>query len=454
MGLAENVRISDDGKTYLFTLREAFWSDGTLVTAKDFERSWKAILTPGFPAPCSSLLYPIKNGELYAKGKCRAEDVGISAVNDFTLQVELEQPTSYFLSLTAFPLFLPSPSHAENDAPLICNGPFILETMKIGEEIVLKKNPTFWNREKILLDQIKIFIIASETTALQLFEKEEIDLVGGPFNPLSIDSLPKPKEELPLHFLPLAASTFCTMNTQTFPFSNQALRKAFALAVINHPMIAKEIAVTSQIKAPSLLPPSLREGFSSLSPPKEQPTKLLDQAMQELGIAKQDLSGLTLYYRTNPLERKIGEILQKIWDEELGIHVHLEQTDPKSLMHRLYARNYQISLASWIAQFHDPINILDRFKDEKNQKNYPGWSHPEYKKRLDESAKTQDASSRLNILAEAEKILEEETVCIPLYHWSSPLLIHPKVKGLTTTNSGGILIEHVSIEPESFSQHH
>lgn len=462
LGIAEKVEISKDGKTYRFTLKKTFWTDGYPVTAFDFEHSWKTILTPGFPAPCAYLLYPIKNGELYAKGLCTVEEVGIHSIDDHTLLVELEYKAPYFLSLTAFPLYLPCPAHLEGqmtfwsqtkDKPLICNGPFVIERMNPGTEIKLKKNDRFWNAPKTHLDHIQISIISNDLTALQLFEKGELDLVGGPLTPISIDTLPQYKNEPPLHFLPMAASTFCILNTETFPFSNKTLRKAFALALQNNPLITKEIEKMGQIQALHTLPPSLTL-LTEKQNQNEDARQYLVRALQELEITPQDLESLTMYYKSNPMEKKIAQTLQRIWQEALGINVQIEQVDPKSLTQRLYAKNYQLSLASWIAQFHDPINILERFKEEKNPKNYSGWSSPEYKELLNKAAESLSPQGRVLFLSEAEKLLEEQTLQIPLYHWRSPMLVHPRVHGLSITRSGGILIEQMFIESESFSQHH
>lgn len=459
LALAEKVEISADGKTYLFTLRKSFWSDGRPVTAYDFEKSWKTILEPNFPSLCAYLLYPIKNAEAYAKGNCQSSQVGVHAINTYTLEVELEHPTPYFLSLTAFPLYLPTPSHITDDAAQggnpVCNGPFLLENMTPGSEIILKKNETFWASRQISLERIHISIVANEMTALQLFEKGELDLVGGPLTPIAME--PNLRKDFPLRLLPMSASTFCTLNTETYPFSNKALRKAFTLAAQNHPDIIGEIEMAGQIPANGLLPPSLSLQNPNAASPEEKAEEFLQKALEELHITAKDLEELTLYYKTNPIEKRIALTLQKIWSETLGITIKIEQADPKSLIQRLYAKNYQLSLASWIAQFHDPINILERFKDKTHPKNYPGWENINYRNMLDQASSACCQAERFPFLLRAEQILKEETLLIPLYHWSYPLLMHPRIQGLETTSSGGILLEKCSVKthaPESSSPHH
>lgn len=510
MALANKVEISPNGKTYLFFLRKSFWTDGHPVTARDFEKSWKKILDPQFLAPCAYLLYPIKNAERYAKGLCPVEDVAIYAVNDLTLRVDLEVQTPYFLSLTAFPLYLPSPSHLEmgtsywtgkSKSYLVTNGPFYLERFQPGVEISLKKNSRFWNPSQIALDQIHISIIPNAMTAMQLFEKGELDLVGGPFLPLTNDVIEGWKRHNSLYFLPMAASTFCTMNTTSFPFNNFALRKALSLAIEGS--FSQEILEMGQIPAERFLPPSLEaeqnalytarnaktyftkrncqnicqaqlmqkqsklenmrdvaaeksrvlaqaESVLDLSAARRKqgeksPAEWLAQALEELQITKEDLKSLSLYYRTNPLEKKVAQTLQKMWAETLGIFISIEQIEPKALAQKLYHKNYQISIASWIAQFHDPINILDRFKDVENQKNYSGWTSPLYKECLRQIVYTRDPDARMGQVLQAAELLETAAPLIPLYHWSSPVLINPRVQNLETTHAGGVLLERCSI---------
>lgn len=403
LAIANRVEISKDEKTYTFYLKKTVWSDGSALTAHDFARSWKTLLTPGFPSPCAYLLYPIQNAENYAKGLCH--EIGVTVLDDYTLQVELEKPTPYFLSLTAFPLYFPTPLHAN-----VSNGPFLIEKMEVGSQILLKKNPLYWS--PIQLEKIHISLIRDEMTAIHLFEKGELDLLGGPLTPLTVDMLPK---HLSYQLIPMAASTFCTMNTKTI---DMKLRKALLFAIKNNPAMIQEIESLGQIPAFHILPPTLRENFK--------------QNHETAVISSTTSDSLILYYKNHPLEKKIAQTLQKIW-KDAHLTVRIEQIESKSLMKKLNDKNYQLSMASWIAQYHDPINILERFKDEKNAKNYPGWSSPEYL-----------AMIANNEYEKGEQLLEDQAVLIPLFHWNSPLLLHPRVQGFASTSTGGLILERIT----------
>jgi len=196
LALAERFVMSPDQKTYTFYLRQSFWSDGSQVTAFDFERSWKQILKPGYPSLCPYLFYCIKNAENARNGRVEADQIGIKALDNVTLQVTLERPTPYFLSLTAFPSFVPTPPDVaieldsiSGSKSLISNGPFLISKIRPNAEIILKKNGGYWNCNQIKLDEIQISIIRNEMTAWELFEHGELDWIGGAISPLPSDSM-------------------------------------------------------------------------------------------------------------------------------------------------------------------------------------------------------------------------------------------------------------------------
>ena len=422
--LAKQTEISSDQKVYTFHLRKASWSDGKPITAYDFEKSWKNQLSP--PSVCAYLLYSIKNAEKCAKGEADLDQVGITALDERTLRVELERPTPYFYSLTAFPSLLPVPSHIQTfDNGLIHSGPFSIERNIHNFEISLVKNPHYWNRREVHLDGIHISIVPDEMTALQMFEQGELDWLGGPLSPLPPDAYEKIKNQV--LFIPTAASTLCTFNTETFPFHNRNLRKAFSYAIDRDEIVDK--MVHSKNHTSSFLPPSLMNHPFSLSN-IELAKSHFKKALEELNIEPAALETLTLYYKTSQVEKRLAQTLQRQWKETLGITIELVQLDFKSHASKLQQRDYEISLATWIAQFDDPLSILERFKDKANLKNYPGWENEKYESFL-ENGKLQEALT----------LFVEELPLTPIYHWSSPVIASSRVQATATTPCGGILFE-------------
>lgn len=429
--LAESVEITDGGKIYTFSLRKACWTDGSPLTAFDFERSWKRILeTPG---PCAFLFYPIKNAEMCSRGELSVDAVGIWALDAETLVIELENPTPYFYSLTAFPSFLPS-----KDDQTLFSGPFQIEKMVHNSEILLKKNRGYWNEKNIHLNQIHISIVPDEITALQMFERGDLDWIGGSLSPLPLDAIEKLKGRI--QHIPTAASTLCTFNANQFPFKNSNLRKAFSLA-IDRKEIVELITQGGQIPAASILPPS----FSKQSYPLSDPVGALfyfEKGLAELGIEPPDLEVLTLYFKSSQVDKRLAQTLQKQWKDRFGITIKLAQLDFKTHAQKLQTKSYQIALASWIAQFEDPVSILDRFRYKDQLKNYPGWENAKY---LEVLKKSSLAKNRDHFLEQAESILANELPITPIYHWSSPALCGPRIKKNPTSPCGGILFERFEL---------
>ncbi len=260
--MAKAIEISEDGKVYTFHLRNAVWSDGRPVSAHDFEYSWKKILTPSFASPCPYLFYSIRNAEEAVKGEIPIDEVAIWAIDNKTLKVELKNPTPYFLALISFCNFFPIPKHVEEEDPLwhlrldrtlVTNGPFTLSKWIPNQEIVVIKNPLYWDVDHVKLDGIHISIIGDEKTTLKMFESGDLDLITSVTSPLSIDDLISAKEKGLIETKPMGGTLFCTFNLQHKLFQNASIRKAFAFA-IDRPSIVENITQLSDTAATRFIP--------------------------------------------------------------------------------------------------------------------------------------------------------------------------------------------------------
>ena len=183
--IASSYEVSEDKKTYTFTLRDAKWSDGEPVKAQDFEYAWKRALDPKTKSEYAYILYPIKNAEKFNKGKAKASDVGVRALDDTTLEVKLEEPIPYFLSLTTFSTYLPQRKdivekfggdYAKEPDKMVYNGPFVLDKWAHEQNLQLKKNENYWDRNTVFLEEVKIDIIKDTSTALNLYTSDQKDV--------------------------------------------------------------------------------------------------------------------------------------------------------------------------------------------------------------------------------------------------------------------------------------
>lgn len=458
LSLAESYEISTDRKTYLFHLRDCRWSNGKPITAQDFEKSWKDILDPSFPALNAHLLFPIKNAEGAKRGTCMLSEVGVRALNEKTLEVVLEQPIPYFLELVSFCVFFPvckeideTHKNWENQVGqhFVCSGPFILESWKHDNEIYLAKNETYHRKDEIQLNCIHYSMVKNEMTALQMFEKGEIDILGQPVLPLPADSLPDLIQKKMIKTRPMAATTFCSFNVSKFPFHNVHIRKAFALA-INRQQIVNNITLLNEKAALEMIPPILKKNnlihfFKDAD--LEQAQLFLQKGCAELGIKQEDFPEVTYYYSTSELHHKIAQAIQQQWHKNLGIKVKIENVDHKILMHKLYKKDFSIAQAYWIAQYNDPMNILDRFKFKENAKNYSHWENPEYIRLLNESGKASTTEEeRRKLLHEAEMLFMDQMPIAPIFHWSSAFIAKPYVKSFDLALLGNGYFEKIYID--------
>ncbi|MFZ0076929.1 MAG: peptide ABC transporter substrate-binding protein, partial [Exiguobacterium undae] len=186
-GVAESVDVSEDGLTYTFKLRDSKWSDGSDVTAKDFEYAWKRVLDPKSGSQYAYIMYIIDGAEAYNTGKGKPADVGVKAVDDKTLEVKLTQPAEYFKALTGFGSFMPlkqefveekGKDFATNPENFLYNGPFQLTDWKTEVGWSYKKNDQYWDADTVKLEEVNYKVVKEVSTSVNLYEKGDIDTVG------------------------------------------------------------------------------------------------------------------------------------------------------------------------------------------------------------------------------------------------------------------------------------
>lgn len=452
--LAEKIKISRDRKKFIFTLRKSMWSDGSPLTAYHFEMAWKKVLSPDFLSRASHLLYPIKNGEKAKRGECSLDEVGVEALDEQTLLVHLERPTPYFLELTAYPTYFPVPYHGNEvhhpnqQGRLLSNGPFMLSSWRNDDEIIAVKNPYYWNVEEVRLDEIQASIIAEEATALKLFDQGKLDYVGGLISPLPIDSVSPLKETDLLRHRPIAGTTLCSINVDRFPFNNVHIRKAFACA-IDKKIVTENISQMFDDIASGPVPLIFKEAAKNFHEDysKEVAKHHFELGLQELGITKEEFPQVTYSYFNSELQRNLAITLQSFWKEVLGVTVNLEGKELKSHLNKLHTHKFHIAQMSWIGQYHDRMNFLERFASKNSYCNYGQWEDPRYSALINDSYYLENGKRRA-VLNEAEELLIEEMPIIPIYHFHSVYLKIPQLRDLAISPMGDIRFHKAYLDPK------
>ena len=443
---AEKVDVSDDLLTYTFHLRDAKWSNGDPVTAKDFEFALKRVIDPKTAANYAYQLYYIKNAEKANKGEAKLDDVGIKAIDDKTLEVKLENPTPYFLELTAFYTYYPvnkavvekDPKWATEAKTHVGNGPFKMEAWEHKNKMVLVKNDNYWDKDTVKIDKIEFSMVEDENTELSMFDNGEIDWAGAPLSSLPTDAIPALKQSGKMTTQPIAGTYWYKFNTEKPPFNNVKVRKAFAYA-INRQSLIDNILQAGQLPAMGAVPLSMgmpnKDGYFKDND-VDNAKKLLDEGLKELGMTK--LPPITLSFNTSEGHKKIAEAIQDQWKKNLGVDVKLDNKEWKVYIEDLHQGNFQIGRMGWLGDFNDPINFLELFKEKNGGNNDTHWENPQFKDLLNKSAVEKDPAKRKDLLAQAEQIFMDEMPVAPIYFYTDSWVKSDKVNGVLVDGLGNV----------------
>jgi len=437
--IAHRVEISDDNLTYTFHLRPAKWWDGRAVTAQDFETTWKTILNPSFPSGFAQELYTLKNGMAAKNGMVSINEVGVVALDEETLQVELDHPVPYFLDLVASHAFLAVPAHITKLSPhwaddgsslFVGNGPYKLTEWKHHNSLTLKRNDEYWDVDSVTMDEIHMYIVQDEMTELNMFESDELDWAGQPLSTLPTDALQALGAQGRLQTYPMSGTYYYIFNCQQPPFDNVHFRKAFSLA-INRKTIIENITQSKQIPATGFIPPTIWQ----INPHFEdndiqEAKKLFSIALKEMGYTRDTLPPITLIYNTCAAHHKIAQVIQEQWFRAFGIRVKLANMEWKVFLNELMHKQFQVARMGGIGTFNDPMTFFDLYRYPHSSNNYSGWSNTEFTELIQNAEMTVDPIKRELFLREAEKIFMDEMPIAPIYYYTGTYIKKKYVKGI------------------------
>lgn len=438
--MAESIDVSEDGLTYTFKIREdAEWSNGDPVTAEDFEYAWKWVLDPeSADTDYAYQLYPIKGAEDAKENGGSLDDVGITVEDEKTLVVELTQPTDYFLELTAFHTYYPLNKDvaSENDKwaldvgdDYVTNGPFKLVSWDHKDRIVIEKNEDYWDADTVQLETITMHMIDDESTALSMYENDELDWIGDPVDAIPLAAIQSMKDAGELHIEDRAGLYYYAVNHEDEVLGNANIRKALALS-INRLGIVDNVTQTEEKPAMALVPPSMfeenEEGYFADNDIDEA-KKYLEKGLEELGL--DELPAIKLSYNTDEGHAAIAQAVQDMWNKNLDLNVELNNEEWNVYLDSLGEGNYQIGRMGWIADFNDAINFLEIFETVGGN-NYTNWENDEFKALLKDSRAELDSDKRQEILKEAEELFMEELPIVPVYFYTNTYAAKDNVKGI------------------------
>lgn len=423
-GVAESWTVSPDGLHYTFRLRgDAKWNDGSPVTARDFVESWKRTLTPETAASYNYQLFYVKNAKAFADGKLKDfSQVGVSAPDDRTLEVTLENPTPFFLDLCATPPLQPVPVRVIakygddwiKPGRIVGNGAFVLEDWRINDRVRLRKNPLYWDRANVALETVDLLPISKANVAYNFYAKGEADLmVDKGLAPTAL--LEKLKERPDFHAGAFLGTNFLRFNCTRSPFTDARVRRAFSMAV-DRERIVKKITRAGETAAGTLVPPGI-VGYAApagISYDPEGARRLLAEAGFPDG---QGFPIVRYLYNEAELNESIAVELQSMWKRSLGVEVKLARQEWKVYLNSMNSLDYDICRSSWVGDYPDPNTFLDLFLTGGGN-NRTGWSNADYDALIAAAAREADVAKRFVILAKAEEMLvAREAVIAPIYFY-------------------------------------
>ncbi len=449
-GMAKDYKVSTDGLTYTFTLRDGIkWSNGDPITAKDFEYAWKYALDPATASPYSYVFYYIKGGEAYntsaekdaAKLAALRDAVGVKAIDDKTLKVDLATPTAFFLDLCSFASYAPVDSKVQeanknwaNEAnTYVSNGPFKITEWTHKNRVVIKKNENYYDKDKIKLDEIDFAMIEDEATAWQMYKSGQLDL--GYTLPVDVVAQLKAQKSTELHIAPDLSFYYYEFNNTKKPFTNLKIRQALSMA-IDRKTIVESVTQGGQAPAYGVVPPGIimnGKDYRDITPDKSYFTEDVAKAKQLLaeGLKEEGLTGLkfTLLYNTLPSHKKVAEAVQDMWKKNLGADVSLENVEMKVKRDREKKFQYDVCRSGWQGDYIDPMTFMD-FYTSANPQNNSGFKNAEYDGYIKQANATNDNAKRLVLFQKAEKVLMSQMPIMPIYYFTKPYALKPYVKGV------------------------
>lgn len=450
-GMAERWETNEDVTEFIFYIREdAVWSDGKPVTAHDFEYSMKRVLDPMLAAEYAYMLYYIKNAEAYnadPDSGITVDDVGVKALDDKTLKITLEAPCPYFLQMLAHNSYLPVRKDMVEANPegwatkaetYMANGPFKMVSWNHNSDITFVKNELYWDAENVKLDRIVANLIDNIDTAVTVFLNGELDMVESPSSQF-IDQL---KAQGKYFSQPGMLTYYYTINGTREGLDNPLVRKALSLA-INRQIIVEQITRGGQIPAFALVPPGMadanpEEDFREVGGDYfvDYDVATAKALLAEAGYPNgQGLPEFEILYNTGVTSHEQIALAIQSWWEQIGVKTRLVGQEWGVYLNSRTQLDYEIARAGWGADYLDPMSFLDLFQTGVGL-NDTGYSNPTYDTLINIAKMTDNQKIRMLALHEAERILIEDMVIIPIYYYTNEWAVQPYVRDIIHNPTG------------------
>lgn len=439
-GVAERWEVSEDGRRYLFYLRDdARWSNGDPVTAEDFVFGLRRSVAPDTASPYAKSLGVIVNATAVLAGERAPETLGVAALDQRTLEIRLAQPAPYLVAMLAhhstYPVHRDSVErHGERftrPGNHVSNGAYALADWQVNTLIRLERNPHYWDADAVRIDTVYYYPISDEEAEFNRFRAGELDVT----QTIPVRRFEWLRANMPasLRVAPYLSTYFYGFNLHKPPFRDApALRRALELAV-DKELIAEKVLGRGELPAYSLTPPGIA-GYRSPEPdyatwPMEKRIAEARRLYAAAGYSGDKPLEVEIRYNTGDTHHHVALAIANMWKRHLGVKTRLVHEEWRVfLQNRRQAELTQVFRAGWVGDYNDPHTFLQLMHSASGINDY-GYRNEEYDRLLDAAAQETDAKRRMQLMRQAEAVLLEDHAILPLYVYVSKHLVNPRLGG-------------------------
>lgn len=436
---AESWKISEDGKIYTFHLRKNLkWSDGSKVTANDFEYSFRRLVDPKNASDQASLLEFVVNGKDILEGKKNIATLGVKAIDDFTFEIKLSQPSpSFFENLTVsntFPVQIKNVEiHKDSFTQvgnLVSNGPYKLIYRKVGDKVTVARNDYYWNNKESYIEKANFYSVVDQNSEFSMYETGQLDLTST--IPINQFKQVKAKYSSELVNNPYLACYNYVFNTQKAPLNNKKLRQALSIA-IDRDVIAYSVLGMGQKPLYDPIPYGLKDYTQNKAVWQDWPrAKQLDEAKRlykEAGYSDSKPLTIHILYNTNDAHRKIATAIASMWKNNLGVNAITQNEEWKTMLDKRSNGDFEVLRMGNIANINDASDFLSPFRstDPSNDAKY---KNPEYDAIVNQALQEMNLVKRKELLEKAGKIIMADAPVATIYSYVTSYLVKPYIMGI------------------------
>ncbi|WP_417309432.1 peptide ABC transporter substrate-binding protein [Devosia sp.] len=440
LGQAASYEVNDDGTVYTFTLRDdVTWTDGTPVTAQDFEYAFKRLLDPEMAADYAYLQYPIKNAEAVNTGEMEIDELGVKVIDDKTIEFTLEAPAPFFLDALTHYTAYPVPTHLVEELGeewirpenIVANGPYKIVEWVPNSYIRSEKNDEYYDAENVQIEEVYYYAMDDIAAALQRYRAGEFDILTD--FPTDQYSLLQEQYEGQAHVAPFLGLYYYVINHNKEELQDMDVLEAMSKA-INREVIGPDILGTGELPAYGWVPPGTANyDFDEYRPdwadlPYDERVAEAIATMEEAGYSSDNPLNLQLKYNTNDNHQRIAVAIAAMWEP---LHINVELFNSEVAVHYDALQNNDfdgVGRAGWLMDYNDAINMLELLRSDIIY-NYGRYKNEEFDSLLRESATILDMEERGKVLRDAEVIAMSETAAFPIYYYVSKNVVSPSIEG-------------------------